>query len=522
MRKNFVITVVAGFVLSFAILVYAAESAWEDIGQGNLNVSSVLVDAGDPKVIYIGTGNSVLKTRDGGKTWSSLLFVKGEKKSVNFLLFDPQDNNSLYAATGNGLFNSADRGKSWRRVFQGKNSWEMNCTSIAVLPYGIYLGTQKGLFVSKDKGRSWQKETGNLGESSILNIAFNPHEINSLYLTCVDGAYRTGDCGKTWERVFVVNAAEDENGTDEISDDQDENQRISNVRYIICDPNNLNQLYLATKRGVYSSQDKAKTWYSVSSFGLLSQEVKFLLLSDKSKIYAVTESGVFTYRKERWYELSLGLPVSKINFLSLDSQNNLYAACDKGLFKTEKDYLNLIQQDNITAEYHNDEPNINEIQEAAIKYAEVEPEKIKIWRQKASKAALLPKVNVGLDRNTTDLWHWEGGSTTKSDDDKLRRGRDNLDWDVTLSWDLGELIWNEDQTSIDVRSRLMVELRGDILDQVTKIYFERLRLKSELNNLTIEDRKKRSEKELRLQELTAMLDALTGGYFSGNIKNNKI
>jgi hypothetical protein len=60
----------------------------------------------------------------------------------------------------------------------------------------------------------------------------------------------------------------------------------------------------------------------------------------------------------------------------------------------------------------------------------------------------------------------------------------------------------------------MIELRGDILDEVTKLYFERLRVKMELDNLSIEDRKKRLEKELRLQELTASIDALTGGYFS--------
>jgi hypothetical protein len=79
------------------------------------------------------------------------------------------------------------------------------------------------------------------------------------------------------------------------------------------------------------------------------------------------------------------------------------------------------------------------------------------------------------------------------------------------------LVWNDAQTSIDVRSRLMVELRDDILDEVTKLYFERIRVKMELNNLTIEDRKKRAEKELKLQELTASLDALTGGYFSSHL-----
>ena len=65
----------------------------------------------------------------------------------------------------------------------------------------------------------------------------------------------------------------------------------------------------------------------------------------------------------------------------------------------------------------------------------------------------------------------------------------------------------------------MVELRDDILDEVTKLYFERIRVKMEINNLTIEDNRKRSEKELKLQELTASLDGLTGGYFSSHAIN---
>ncbi len=64
----------------------------------------------------------------------------------------------------------------------------------------------------------------------------------------------------------------------------------------------------------------------------------------------------------------------------------------------------------------------------------------------------------------------------------------------------------------------MVQLRDDILDEVTKLYFERLRVKIEISNLDIIDVKKRLEKELRLQELTASIDALTGGYFSEQLK----
>jgi hypothetical protein len=90
---------------------------------------------------------------------------------------------------------------------------------------------------------------------------------------------------------------------------------------------------------------------------------------------------------------------------------------------------------------------------------------------------------------------------------------DNKNWSVSLTWELGDLIFSDDQTNIDVRSKLMVQLRDEILDEVTKLYFERIRVRAEIDNLSIEDRKKRFEKELKLKELTASLDALTGGYF---------
>jgi ligand-binding sensor domain-containing protein len=259
-----------------------------------------------------------------------------------------------------------------------------------------------------------------------------------------------------------------ENGQDieEMTEDRDEEERFSGIRYISTEPTNPNYLYLASTRGVYQSQDRGKTWGLLSDAGLLNRGAKFLLLSKEAQLYAATKSGVFEYKQGGWKELSFGLTVEEINYLTLDSQDNLYAACDKGLFKTNTGYFVKDRQDDIASLYIKDEPEINEVQQAAIRYAEVYPEKIERWRKQAAKKAWLPQVSLGVNRNTTDLWHWEGGSTTKTDDDILRRGRDSIDWDVTLSWNLGELIWNDDQTNIDVRSKLMVQLRHSNISAV--------------------------------------------------------
>ncbi|MCX5706389.1 MAG: hypothetical protein NTW13_01770 [Candidatus Omnitrophica bacterium] len=520
MRNILTIICCGLWVISCGIKADSAEVTWEGVSREITNVKTLLIHPDNPKVIYIGTDKGVFKSEDEGKSWRNILSVRGDSREVNLLIFDSRNKNILYAASSNGLFFSADGGNRWSRTFKGKNSLENECTAVAVPPYAIYLGTKQGLFSSQDNGRSWHKETGKLGNSQIFNLVYNLKKPESILATSLDGLFKTEDKGKNWERIFIAHPVEngEENNTGQ--EDRDEDERFSNIRYVVSDPNNPDYFYLATSAGIYQSKDRGKSWNILPEYGLLSKDTRFLLFSNQAQLYAVTKSGVFRYENEKWQELSFGLSSEKVTVIALDKNDNLYAAGGKGLFKTNMHYVSINNQGGVLAAYSKDEPKINEVQRAAIKYAEVEPEKIIRWRKQAAKKAFLPQVSLGLDRNTTDLWHWETGSSTKNEDDSLRRGRDAIGWDVRVSWDLSELIWNDDQTNIDVRSRLMVELRDDILDEVTKTYFERIRVKMELDNLGIEERQKRFEKELRLQELTASLDAFTGGDFSRQIKKN--
>ena len=120
---------------------------------------------------------------------------------------------------------------------------------------------------------------------------------------------------------------------------------------------------------------------------------------------------------------------------------------------------------------------------------------------------------MGLDRDAADLFHWNTGANP----DELQKGRDFIDWDVSLSWDLADFVWSTDQTTIDSRSKLMVELREDILDQVTRLYFERRRIQMELITNEFLNPPLMIDKEMRIAELTALIDAFTGGEFSKRI-----
>ncbi|MBU1090593.1 MAG: hypothetical protein KKC42_01940 [Candidatus Omnitrophica bacterium] len=498
----------------------AGEIVWEEVGEGNLDLRSILIDPKNPGTIYAGGDGTIIKTENGGKSWETILSIRGQSKVVNSMVFEIENYKIIYAATGNGLFYSSNKGQRWRRIFKGKNYLENQCTALEVLENTIYLGTKAGFFISKDRGRSWLRGPGELGKSHILAIAYHSGELNYIYVASVEGIFKVKRDLQSWEKVFLSSRREDNsNSLEQDYEGDDEDIKVSDIRYLTFNSRDPNLIYIATSRGVYRSKNRGVDWDLISNLGLLNRDIYFIVVSGRSDIFVATESGIFGYKNDRWQELSLRLIAGRVHSLSLDNEDNLYAAADKGLFKARTEDID--QESNIYPAYYQDQLEIRKLQEAAIRYAEVEPEKIREWRRQAAKKAWLPEVALSVDRNVTDLWHWEGGSTTRTDDDFLRKGNDALEWGLDLSWDLGELIWNDDQTSIDVRSRLMVQLRDDILDEVTKIYFERLRVMNEIDNLSITDKKRRFEKELRLRELTAYLDGLTGGYFSDEIAKGK-
>ena len=250
----------------------------------------------------------------------------------------------------------------------------------------------------------------------------------------------------------------DEESEEKIEEPEENQRQAIGVASVAVDPNMRGKVYIGTSRGVFTTSEARRGWERVTSYGLLQQDVRFLIVDNSSVLYALTSAGIFVFRGSRWEELSLRLTAGAVYGMVLDAQGIMYVAADKGLFRSR------ISERNDTAgmkrmeSYAKDEPAIRQVQEAAIAYAEVQPEKIALWRKQAVKKAFFPKVSAGLSRNTGDLWHWELGSTTKAGDDTLCRGRDSMDWDVTLSWDLGEIIWNGYQTLIDTRSKLMEQL----------------------------------------------------------------
>lgn len=106
-----------------------------------------------PDTAWIGMDGSVLRTMDGGATWSSVLQV--ESGNVIGLESDPMYPGTIFAASSGAfeLYRSSDFGDSWRRIQPGpgKSPGPISCTAVALMDslpmsrlprFGLFLGTQ--------------------------------------------------------------------------------------------------------------------------------------------------------------------------------------------------------------------------------------------------------------------------------------------------------------------------------------------------------------------------------------------
>jgi hypothetical protein len=78
-----------------------------------------------------------------------------------------------------------------------------------------------------------------------------------------------------------------------------------------------------------------------------------------------------------------------------------------------------------------------------------------------------------------------------------------------LTWNLPQLVFNAEE--LDVAS--LAGLMEGLLKESTRLYFMRRRLQVDMILTPPTDQASLLSKDLRLQELTGLLDAMTGGWF---------
>ncbi len=533
----FLTFIVSGPVHSAAL----QEMKWVDMSGGinDSDLRTIAVDPANGNTVYISSGSAVYRTVDGGERWDEILSFKGTGLKIRSLAVSLSDSQSIYAGTDDGLYRSTNRGIQWEKIFSGIGEEKGAVLSIAVHPHSaevLYAGTRSGLFQTRDNGTKWEEGWNLPSDAEVYSLTINHSEPHIVYAVTDKGLYKSSNSGAGWEKLLEApRHGEERIIADEINIDvMEEILTERKISSVLIDPSKTNTVYAGTSQGLSVSRDAGITWQSVSSLGLGRTVIRHIAMSmsDPEHVFAATDRGVFRYSKDggMWDELYKGILSSDARYLAFSSTDRsgapaLWVVTGKSVYTSAPsiysaamgipDSEHSASTLGDTRVLFNHEPSIDEIRAAAIEYAEVSPTKIRRWRRAAANRAWLPDVRFAYDRGKD----WQSSYTFYKIEDEYRKFDDvtkdsDHGWAVSLTWELGDLIWNNAQTSIDSRSRLMVQLRDDVLNEVTRLYFERRRLQIDMDLSSPADRKTSFERELRLQELTAHIDALTGSYFS--------
>jgi hypothetical protein len=167
------------------------------------------------------------------------------------------------------------------------------------------------------------------------------------------------------------------------------------------------------------------------------------------------------------------------------------------------------------------------VQDWASDYAKLSPRNVDRWLAASKSFAALPQLTV--EYRVKDDWSQdfdyvnadgveplpnEATTALLTDADQ---GQDATYY-VRARWDLDQLVMSSERIRVINEAQDIAKLRDKVLSEITRLYFERRRVQVEMLLSPKRDTMGQVKQQLRLMELTASIDALTGGAFSQALK----
>lgn len=524
---------IGGAVLvALCVLGAEAQAGWEQPFRttADTKIYAYRSDQSAPDRMLLGIEGGILESKNGGKGWKRVLTVPAGH-AVLILRQEPETG-VWWAGTQRALYRSADDGKRWEPVVRfGDSEGPMEC----FLPAGpvLYAGFGSGLQMSADGGSSWRALPQWTGQK-VYQIERD--EESRVWVAAAGGVHTRSSDG-SWRQIYRRPVLFDESAGTELTDAPDpqagsgaETDRGASKIYFWFSSDGGARVVDGT-RSFRISVDGKEIETAGSIRGSLAVppaaiggplDMAALAFADGVRLESASGDAPALQ--------ALGWPGSELRSLVYERfGDRLVAVSERGVFTLDHPEISGYLEARLgpgeskagaLMRTYDREPGILELQEAAMRYAEVHPEKIMEWRRAAARRAWLPTLSFGVDRGRDETVDIDRGGT--GDADRFIQGPAEKDdqWGADVSWDLGDLIWSTDQTTIDNRSKLMVQLRDELLTQLNHLYYSRRRLQISRLIEGSSDLQKEIDRTLQIEEHTAGIDALTGGYFSRGLRSS--
>jgi photosystem II stability/assembly factor-like uncharacterized protein len=222
-------------------------------------IYSIAIERGNSDIVYLAALNrnrgELLKSEDGGKSWTESYIIAEANKAVNDVKIDPLHKNIVYIGTEQGGFiKSENRGKSWIALH-----WFEKGVKDIIIDFhnsrGIIIRTTDEIFKSIDGGIKWESLNKKITDSTSTKIDFSKIKSMTMdnknplvvYITYLNLILKTKDGGYTWEKLNTITPSRTAVGT------------IPQVKQIgMID----NIIYYGAGNVLYKSENKGISWSS--------------------------------------------------------------------------------------------------------------------------------------------------------------------------------------------------------------------------------------------------------------------
>lgn len=276
-----------------------ASLRWRSIGPVNMagRITDVEGDPKNPKIFYVtGATGGVWKTINAGTTFIPL-WERQPVSSIGDIAIAPSDPKVLYVGTGEsnarnsvapgwGVYKSVDGGLTWQSAGLEQTQQvgrivvhPTNPNIVYVAAVGATWGSnpERGLYKTVDGGKSWQLSKFISDKAGFVDVSMDPRDPNTLYAASWErvrgphflksggpgsALWKTTDAGKTWREITGGGFPATTKGRMNIQIAPSN----SNVVYVMVEADSVRgakpQRLLS---GLYKSVDAGKTWKWMST-----------------------------------------------------------------------------------------------------------------------------------------------------------------------------------------------------------------------------------------------------------------
>jgi hypothetical protein len=411
----------------------------------------------------------------------------------------------LYAATDRGLFHLSAAGEvSERSLGAGARA----VRRILVTSELVLAATAGGAFVSRD-GWSWARLDAGLPAGAVDAIALRPSPGGAILWLIVEGAVQratlhTGAGRLVFGEVVQVSIA----GGGGRRSALDLSTSIPGAEVAV-----LFRSGLSLQRDGFWKSFRPAFPPGAEPLRLGHLAGRLWIATDRGLLEAASPSGPWD---------RVAPPVGNTPVAVLAGGGSLvYAAGAQGLFagRPQTEPAEQLAPVHPSKTLGAEEPSVHQLHLAAIRYLDLGPQRIRALARGVRRRGWLPRFELrgsyGGDRSRQR--DYDEAFTYDAPrlfvDRERERGRD-FSLSTALIWELGDLAYHPESLDVSKEAREIIELRDDVLDEISQLYFERRRTLLQLASQPQPQTGEAARLRLRADELGSGLDAWTGGWWS--------